>query len=79
MLVIREDDLANQSKSNATIPLEDQNPMMNRVLSALKTQLENTRDRVKKECLEQQDYHRNVKKRREDCGVELYEIQYQLA
>lgn len=79
MPVKGEDKFANQNNSNAAIALEDRNPMMDRVHSALKTQLKNTRDRVKKEYLGQQEDLRNVKKRREDCGVELYGMQQQLA
>ena len=55
------------------------NPMMERVQRALKEQLQKTYDRIKRDSLEQQQELRNAKKQREDCGVELYGMQQQLA
>lgn len=55
------------------------NPMMERVLCALKEQLQNTYDRIKRDTLEQQQELRIAKKQREDCGVDLYGMQQQLA
>lgn len=55
------------------------NPMMERVQRALREQLQNTYDRIKRDSLEQQQELRNAKKQREDCGVELYGMQQQLA
>lgn len=56
-----------------------QNPMMERVQRALREQLQKTYDRIKRDSLEQQQELRNAKKEREDCGVELYGMQQQLA
>lgn len=55
------------------------NPMMERVQRALKEQLQNTYNRIKRDSLEKQQELRNAKKEREDCGVELYGMQQQLA
>ena len=56
-----------------------QNPATDRLQSALKAQLVKTRDRIQRELREDQDGLRQVKKDREDCGVELYGMQQQLA
>lgn len=55
------------------------NPMMERVQQALHDQLQSTYDRIKRDTLERQQELRNIKKQREDCGVELYGMQQQLA
>lgn len=55
------------------------NPAMDRVQEALRVQLQKTHDRVNEEFLERQQDLKNVKKEREDCGVELYGMQQQLA
>ena len=55
------------------------NPMMERVQRALKEQLQNAYDRIKRDTLEQHQELRNSKKQREDCGVDLYGMQQQLA
>ncbi len=55
------------------------NPMMERVQQALHDQLQSTYDRIKRDALEKQQELRIAKKQREDCGVELYGMQQQLA
>jgi len=55
------------------------NPLMDRVQLALRKQLQTTYDRVGCELREQQDALRTAKRNREDCGVELYGMQQQLA
>ena len=55
------------------------NPAMDRVQEALRIQLQKTHDRVNEEFLERQIELKSVKKEREDCGVELYGMQQQLA
>jgi chromosome segregation ATPase len=55
------------------------NPAMDRVQSALKAQLARTRDRIHRQFQEQQHGFWEAKKEREDCGVELYGMQQQLA
>ena len=62
-----------------TIENFSSNPMMERVQQALHDQLQSTYDRIKRDALERQQELRNVKKQREDCGVELYGMQQQLA
>ena len=56
-----------------------QNPMMDRVQAALYNQLKRTHDRVMTEVLDKEESLRNVKKDREECGVQLYGMQQQLA
>jgi chromosome segregation ATPase len=56
-----------------------QNSATDRLQSALKAQLVKTRDRIQRELRKDQDGLRQVKKNREDCGVELYGMQQQLA
>lgn len=78
-----EEDILDESSDN-DLGLESiqnfaHNPMMERVQRALKEQLQNTFDRIKRDCQEQQLELRNAKKDREDCGVELYGMQQQLA
>lgn len=55
------------------------NPVMERVQTALHAQLLNTRDRIKRQLVEQEDNFRSAKRDREDCGVELYGMQQQLS
>mmetsp|Transcript_16073 Transcript_16073/g.30114 ORF Transcript_16073/g.30114 Transcript_16073/m.30114 type:complete len:916 (-) Transcript_16073:85-2832(-) len=55
------------------------NPMMSRVQSALYDQLKRTYDRVMVELLDKEEALRNVKSDREECGVQLYGMQQQLA
>ena len=55
------------------------NPMMERIRSTLYEQLQQTRDRVKLELIEQEDALKQSKRLREDAGVELYGMQQQLS
>ena len=57
----------------------ESNRAMDRVQSALKAQLLRSRDRIQRQYRDEQDEFRKAKKEREDCGVELYGIQQQLA
>ena len=70
-----------QSDGNDQQAIEDfaSNPIMDRVQRALREQLQKTYERIKRDTQEQQQELRNAKKRREDCGVELYGMQQQLA
>ena len=56
-----------------------ENAAMDRVQSALKAQLLRTCDRIQRQVSDQQDEFRKARKKREDCGVELYGMQQQLA
>ena len=53
--------------------------MMERIRSTLYEQLQQTRDRVKLELIEQEDALKQSKRLREDAGVELYGMQQQLS
>lgn len=64
-------------KNSSTNAVSD--PAMDRIQSALKAQLIQTRDRLERELREERNGLRNAKKEREDCGVELYGMQKQLA
>ena len=56
-----------------------QNPMMDRVQSALYDQLKKTHDRVMHELLDKEAAVAKVRAEREECGVQLYGMQQQLA
>jgi chromosome segregation ATPase len=56
-----------------------QNPMMDRVQQALFDQLKKTHDRVMHELLDKEAGVAKVKAEREECGVQLYGMQQQLA
>mmetsp|Transcript_18918 Transcript_18918/g.39374 ORF Transcript_18918/g.39374 Transcript_18918/m.39374 type:complete len:913 (-) Transcript_18918:91-2829(-) len=56
-----------------------QNPMMDRVQQALFDQLKKTHDRVMHELLDREAAVAKVKAEREECGVQLYGMQQQLA
>jgi chromosome segregation ATPase len=72
-------DDSDEEGEETTIEDFARNPMMERVQRALKEQLKNTYDRIKRDSEEQQQEVREAKKKREDCGVELYGMQQQLA
>jgi len=75
---MQEKPVKNNARKSETFS-EPQNPAIDRLQSALKAQLIKTRDRIQRELREDQDGLRQVKKDREDCGVELYGMQQQLA
>jgi len=52
---------------------------MNRIQATLLNQLQETHYRVERELFQKQEELRLAKKEREDCGVELYGVQQQLA
>ena len=76
---------ANHSNSNSNSDSGDllqefaDHPIMDRVQDALYKQLSRTRERLKRDLLEETESLRRAKKQREDCGLTLYNFQQQLS
>ena len=71
--------LANDQDSEADVEELKKNPLMDRLQTALREQLQKTHERVKRELREQEELLRRAKEQREECGVQLYGAQQQLS
>ena len=63
--------VADDQDTEADVEELKKNPLMDRLQTALRQQLQKTHERVKRELREQEELLRSAKEEREECGVQL--------